>query len=220
MSPGAPAWRIETFAELDSTQRALVRVAEHLPEGACYLARRQFAGHGRAARGWESAEGGLYASFLLKPESLMPELPWALWWASLAALETLTGLRLTLKAPNDLLVDGRKLAGMLIDSRILQARPLYYVCGIGVNLNQLSFAAELEGRAISLRQLTGRHWRPEAVLKALLARFGEVYSLLGQGGFASALLAALGQRQVQIGYNGREFTLFEEYWHGSEQRLV
>lgn len=194
-------------------------MAGQLPEGSCYLARRQLAGHGREARGWESAEGGLYASFLLKPERLLPELPWALWWASLEALEALSGLSLTLKAPNDLLVEGRKLAGMLIDSRILQSRPLYYVCGIGVNLNQQRFGPDLEGHAVSLCQLTGRRWEPEAVLRALLLRFGEVYALLRQGGFAPALLAALGQRQVQIGYNGREFTLFEEYWHGSEQRL-
>ncbi|MEZ0370023.1 MAG: biotin--[acetyl-CoA-carboxylase] ligase [Candidatus Sericytochromatia bacterium] len=207
------AWQIQAFEQLDSTQSWLCRQAEQLPSGTCILASCQSAGLGREARSWESAPGGLYASFLLKPERILAELPWALCWAVLEALEQTSGLELTLKAPNDLLVDGRKLAGMLIDSRILQARPLYYVCGLGINLNQRDFGPELAQRAVSLYQLSGRESDPAQVIEQVLGRFGAIYALLGSGRFAAEMLAALGRRRVQIGYNGREFTSFEEYWH-------
>ena len=210
------AWQIQTFEQLASTQSWLCRQAEQLPAGTCILASCQSAGVGREARSWESAPGGLYASFLLKPERILPELPWALWWAVLAALEAASGLELTLKAPNDLLFEGRKLAGMLIDSRILQTRPLYYVCGLGINLNQRDFGAELAQRAVSLYQLSRREWNPELLLEQVLSRFGEAYELLQDGRLAVQIRAALGRRPVQIGYNGREFTTFEEYWHGRE----
>lgn len=209
-------WQIQVVEQLDSTQRWLCDQAGSLPAGSCCLARRQTAGLGREGRSWQSESGGLYASFLLKPESLLPELPWALWWAVLEAIESAAGLELTLKAPNDLLVQGRKLAGMLIDSRILGARPVYYVCGLGVNLNQTAFTGELGQKAVSLLQLTGQDWQPESLLTRILTCFATKYALLLTPGFAPAILAGLGRRQVQIGYNGREFTSFEEYWHGTK----
>lgn len=208
------------FGELDSTQRALVAQATELPAGSCFVAERQTAGHGREARSWASAPGGLYASFLLKPPGLLPELPWALNWAVLEALEHQTGLELTLKAPNDVLGQGRKLAGMLIDSRILGLRPEYYVCGLGINLNQRRFDAALADRAVSLFQLTGREWEPESVLAGVLKVFAEKYAWLGLAEFERRLLGCLGRRRVQLGYNGQEFTSFEEYWHGAKSGYV
>lgn len=213
-------WQIQIFDQLESTQTWLLQQAEQLSAGSCVLARSQSAGLGRQDRSWQSEQGGLYSSFLLKPKTLLPALPWALWWAALDAIEDASGLSLTLKAPNDLLVQGRKLAGMLIDSRIFGQQPLYYVCGLGINLNQTEFTGELSQRAISLTQLTGDSWQPEKMLEKILSHFVVKYNLLTTAGFEAAILAALKRRQVQIGYNGREFMTFEEYWHGSEQGCV
>ncbi len=204
-------WLLRRFEEIDSTQTWLLEQAEHLPEGTCVVAGRQFAGVGRQQRSWQSESGGLYVSFLLKPERLLPELPWALAWALLDGLEAQTGLEIELKAPNDLILNNRKLAGMLIDSRLVDMRPLYYVCGFGVNLNQTSFS---QNPGISLLQITGQHWQPEQVLQGLLKRFAEIYALLLKGDFAAGILAALSGRQVRIGYNVPDTILFEEYWHG------
>lgn len=209
-----PDWRILSFDRLDSTQHWLCERAGELPAGTAVLARAQHAGVGRQARSWHSPPGGLYASFLLKPPQVLPALPWALCWALLQALETACGCQLTIKAPNDLLADGRKLAGMLIDSRLQGLRPEYYVCGFGVNLAHVDFPPELA--AVSLAGLGAAVPEPEALLQAVLASFEQPYALLLEGGFEAAILAALGGRRVQIGYNGQASISFEEYWHGGD----
>lgn len=211
-------WRILRFEQLDSTQRWLCRQAQAEQEGLCVVAGTQTEGVGRQQRNWHSELGGLYLSFLLKPKRLLPELPWALSWAVWSALEACSGLELTLKAPNDLLLQGRKLAGTLIDSRILGRIPLYYVCGLGVNLNQTEFPPSLRAAdgagATSLRQVTGKCVDSERFVTALLGQFAGCYEKLCGDGFEHSLLLALGGRRVQIGYNGQAFISFEEYWHG------
>lgn len=206
-------WQCFWFDALDSTQIWLSERAQDLPSRCCVTALRQTAGLGRQQRRWASEAGGLYASLLLKPDRLLPELPWALWWALLEALERETGLTIELKAPNDLLLQGRKLAGQLIDSKLLGTYPQYYLCGFGINLNQTVFSAELAESAISLYQATGRTWPLETMLETVLACFDARLSLLGTDRFGPALLEALGKRSVRISYNGPESISLEEYWH-------
>lgn len=207
-------WQLACFEQLESTQSYLCAQALSLPEGQCIIAHQQTAGQGRQARSWDSAPGGLYCSFLLKPSVLLPDLPFALWWAILKTLEEQSHLKLRLKAPNDILYGSGKLAGMLIDAKIQQNRPLYYVCGVGINLNQQTFASELAESAVSLRQATGQCWEPEEILNHFLEQFALIYQLLLAGDFEARILAALSGRPVQMGYNSPDSILFEEYWYG------
>lgn len=207
-------WELHQLETVDSTQRWIAERVNELPAGFCLRAERQTAGVGREQRAWSSDSGGLYLSFLLKPEVLLPLLPWGLWWSLLEAVETLCGVTLTLKAPNDLLFSGRKLAGMLIDARICASRPEYYICGVGLNVNQTVFAPELADQAISLRQATGQFWAQDRVQKAILTRFQRHYPLIVAQTLQQPLLDALAGRSVQIGYNRpHSFLPFEEYWY-------
>jgi len=206
-------WQNHWFAQLPSTQTWLREQARELPDGTCVVAQTQTQGQGREQRNWESAVGGLYFSFLIKPATLLPDLPWVLWWAVLATLETETQQVFQLKAPNDILSGGAKIAGLLIDSRITGSEPDYYLCGVGINLNQTGFSPELAVRATSLRQISGRTWSRADFLAAFQAQFQSLLTLAASAVFSAHLLQALGERQVQISYNGAESMALKEYWH-------
>jgi BirA family biotin operon repressor/biotin-[acetyl-CoA-carboxylase] ligase len=134
-------WRLRCFASLPSTSDHCVALAAAgEPDGLAVLALRQTAGRGSRGRGWESPSGNLYLSVLLRPEGLATEVGrWAL-LASVAVAEALVPLvpepvALRLKWPNDVMLDQRKLAGILLDSAATpEGRLDWLVIGIGVNL--------------------------------------------------------------------------------------
>ena len=137
-----------------------------------HVAEGQTAGRGRLGRAWHSAAGeGLYASVVLRPAA-----PWsaaaltmALGLATLDAVRALGVERARLKWPNDVVVDGAKLAGVLAETRDLDPRRPAYVAGIGVNVSQRRFAAELVAeRAVTSLILCGVACRIEDVLDVLL----------------------------------------------------
>ena len=126
-----PAWRLEIHDELGSTSD-LILARTHEPPGLAVLARRQTKGRGSHGRTWAAPEGNLNLSLLLRPTR---QAPWALLLA-VAVHEALAKYLpdptiLTLKWPNDLLLNGRKLAGILLESG-----PGWLVIGIGVNLRE------------------------------------------------------------------------------------
>lgn len=207
-------WQVIRFKTLDSTQSWLKSHYQELGEGACVLAERQSAGQGREGRQWHSDTGGLYFSFLLKPQRFQPDLPWLIWAACLSVVENLISAECTLKAPNDILYQGHKLAGSLIDAAIQGHRPNYYICGLGLNLNQACFPGDLS--AISLRQILGQELDRDRVLQAYLNAFADYYGCSEQEQ-QQKLRATLGKRQIQIGYNKPEYVDFEEYWNANRR---
>ena len=135
-----PARRIHHYAAVDSTMRAAVG----LEPGSVVLADRQTAGHGRHGRWWHSEAGsGIYCSIVLQP---MPVLTLALGLATADAITRATGLTCDLRWPNDVLLAGKKVAGILVQNAI---------AGIGINVNHTSFPPELASEATSLRLHTG-----------------------------------------------------------------
>lgn len=126
---------LEIVDEIGSTSEALkVRVA-HPEQEAALLARRQSGGHGRLGRPWQSIDGNLHLSVLLRPQSLR----WPGHWSILAAVALADTVRsylptrtLRLKWPNDLMLDGGKLAGILLEAGV--AAGPWLVIGFGVNL--------------------------------------------------------------------------------------
>lgn len=205
-------WQIQRFSLLDSSQTYLLEHWASLPEGTCIVAERQQKGYGREGRAWESAPGGLYFSLLLKPQQILPELPWCLWLSVFQALESF-GLSLQLKAPNDILYRGDKCAGILIDSAIQGSAPLYYVLGVGVNVVQPCFPAGLQ--ATSLHLMGRQDLTSEEVLQSILKHFHLHYQHILRGSEElQSLVYSLERRSVQIGYNEPTFITLKEYWHG------
>jgi BirA family biotin operon repressor/biotin-[acetyl-CoA-carboxylase] ligase len=186
-APPAP-WRLRVFEVLPSTSelcRTLAEAGE--PEGLAVLARRQ--SHGRATRGraWESPPGNLSLSVLLRPrERVRHAGQWAL-LAGLALAETLAPYlpapgEMTLKWPNDVLLGGRKLAGILVDSATDAEGALrYIVIGIGANL---AVAPDLPDRATSCLAEVAEPPAAEAFAAALLDRIGHWRRVRLREGFA------------------------------------
>jgi BirA family biotin operon repressor/biotin-[acetyl-CoA-carboxylase] ligase len=136
----AIATRIRSYETLGSTNTEALALARAGEAGPLWItAARQTAGRGRRGRNWVSEPGNLYASLLLSglahPERA-PELSFVASLAlhdAIAALAPQLGSRLTLKWPNDVLLDGAKLAGILLEAERMPGRPLAVVIGIGVN---------------------------------------------------------------------------------------
>lgn len=166
---------VQVFAEVDSTNDVVARAGRlGADEGLVVFAEGQRAGRGRHGRRWDSAPGlGLWFSVLLRPPPRAPG-PLALLAAVAVAgaVEETVGRPAGVKWPNDVLLDGRKVAGVLIE-----AKDGFAVVGIGVNANQRAedFPAELRGRAGSLAMAHGETVDRTALAGRLLGRLDEFY---------------------------------------------
>ena len=171
---GTPfARRIYHFFKIDSTNSVAMRLGESgEPHGTIVLAEEQTAGRGRAGRTWTSEKSaGIYCSILLRPPIPPAHAPLLTLVAGLAArdaaaedLDTLPDIRW----PNDLLVGGRKVCGILTEMHAEPDRIHYAVIGIGMNVNQTKMPEELSDIATSLRIETGKiHSRLELLIRLL-----------------------------------------------------
>jgi BirA family biotin operon repressor/biotin-[acetyl-CoA-carboxylase] ligase len=158
-----PERNILYFDSLDSTMRA---AAENGP-GAVVIANRQLAGVGRHGHTWHSAPGeGIYCSLVLPPT---PLLTLALGVATVEAIAQSTGIQCDLRWPNDLMLDNRKVAGIIV--QLVNGNA---IAGIGINVNHTGFPPELAKEAISLRLHAGREISREAILISLLPAIDSV----------------------------------------------
>ena len=176
--------QIHHFYKIGSTNTAaMAAAAEGAPEGSVFLAEEQTAGRGRGAHSWESARSaGIYCSVVLRP-GLPPSevlvLALAAGLAVRAAIEQVdTRVSIDLKWPNDVLIAGKKVCGILTEMNAEATRVRYIVAGIGINVNQASFSKELEGDATSLRLATGSEWSRVELAAALLKSLDREYRLL------------------------------------------
>jgi len=131
-------------------------------EGLAIIADRQTAGRGRLGRPWASPAGvGLYTSILLRPTLPANQAPLLTLVAALSvseAIESIAGISPRLKWPNDLLIDGKKVAGILTETASMDGRLSYVVVGIGINVRHdaQDLSVDLRATATSLRLATGR----------------------------------------------------------------
>ncbi len=167
------AGHLRWFPQIDSTNlHAMQQGRNGAPHGSVYGADEQTAGRGRGDHAWHSAVGqGLYVSVLVRPRISADQLVWLPLLAGLALhraiLET-TALVADLRWPNDMLLHGRKCAGILVEAQTDAARGVFAVIGIGVNLHHRQFPAEMATPATSLDLETGRVVENETLLVALL----------------------------------------------------
>jgi len=165
-----------------STMEEAARLARNgSPSGTTVVADEQTAGRGRHGRVWHSEpESGLYVSVVLLPamrvESL-PVLALALGLATAQAIKRTAGLACDLRWPNDVLIDERKVAGILVELADGAA-----IAGIGINVNHPSFPEGLRDEAASLRLASGRVQSREALLLALLKSVDSFSKMFFEGG--------------------------------------
>lgn len=189
MSGKGGAGRI-TLPEIDSTNAEGFRRAAGLPGPTWILAGIQTAGRGRRARPWSSPAGNFHGSLVLKPTEPPETVALRSFAAALAlrdAFVQLTGLpqSFALKWPNDVLCNGGKIAGILLESQGLNTPDATLCIGVGVNLIAAPDASQVEAGAVfpvSLLQETGLRLTPGAFLDALApayARWEETFTTLG-----------------------------------------
>jgi len=181
------------FRSCPSTNDAAREVGHRgAPEGALAVAEGQTRGRGRLGRGWVSPAGkGIYLSLLLRPR-IRPEEAFQLTLlAAVAVARAVTGegVAAKIKWPNDVLVEGRKVAGILTEIEAEADRIYQAVVGIGVNVNTTAslFPRSLRATATSLRMNTGHKHSRVQVLQRLLEAFEELYEGLKAGRFEEVL---------------------------------
>ena len=173
---------IIVLEQTGSTNDAILEVATaDSNEGLVLFAESQTAGRGQHGNRWESAAGkGLWFSILLRPRIDLASSPQLTAWAAEAisgAIENEFSFTPTIKLPNDVQIDGRKVAGVLVEMRAQKNGPHLAIAGIGVNVNQSreDFPKELQSRAISLAMALGEQVDRQKFAIALLRKLDRTY---------------------------------------------
>ena len=182
-------------------------------EGSVFLAEQQTAGRGRGAHQWHSMRSsGIYCSVLLRPavppsDALILSLIAGLAVYS-AVQEIDSRVMLDLKWPNDVLIEGKKVCGILTEMNAEVTRVRYVVVGIGINVNQSSFPADLQTIATSLRLVTGTEWSRVELCTALLKSLDREYrGLMENPGSAASILHRFQERSSSV--RGRQVEVEE-----------
>ncbi|RKF15017.1 biotin--[acetyl-CoA-carboxylase] ligase [Roseovarius spongiae] len=192
------------LAQVDSTNAEAARRAPDLARPTWIMAQRQTRGRGRRGRAWSDPEGNLAATLVLRPEGPPARVALRSFVAALAlgdALGVVTGGRggVTLKWPNDVLLNGRKLAGILLESAGAGGRLSHLAIGFGVNLSHAPDQVEPGAVApVSLRGETGIAIDPESFLTVLASCYAAREAQFAAGGFAPIRAAWLA-RAARLG---------------------
>jgi BirA family biotin operon repressor/biotin-[acetyl-CoA-carboxylase] ligase len=182
---------ITIFKQVDSTQNKLHEIAEEndSQEGTLVIAEQQETGRGRMGRPWHSPPGkGIWMSFLLKPQvplQQVSQLTLLIAVAVARAIRQLTSLEVGIKWPNDLLVNGKKICGILLESSAEDERLKYVIAGIGIsaNIKKEDFPEELRSKATSLFIESGKEIHREQLICQVLQEIEGLYDLYQEQGF-------------------------------------
>ncbi len=177
--------RVIYYPRLTSTMEvAKWEARQGAAEGTVIVADEQTAGKGRLKRIWLSPKGNIALSVILYPD--VAYLPYLIMVASLAmvhSIETVTGLKSQVKWPNDVLIKGRKVCGILIESDVKGNVVDYTIIGIGVNVKlRLSHFPDIQSTATSLSDELGREVSRLDMIRQLLVEIERLYLTLRTGG--------------------------------------
>jgi BirA family transcriptional regulator, biotin operon repressor / biotin---[acetyl-CoA-carboxylase] ligase len=182
LASGVIGREIIVLEQTGSTSDAILQIANaNSKEGLVVFAEHQTAGRGQRGNRWESAAGkGLWFSILLRPKIDLASSPQLTAWAAEAvsgAIQNEFSLTPTIKPPNDVQIDGRKIAGVLVEMRAQEKAAHLAIAGIGVNVNQSreDFPKELQSRAISLAMALGKQIDRQSFAVALLRKLDRTY---------------------------------------------
>lgn len=182
------AGSIKHFASVGSTNALALEAAQADARTGVWVADEQTAGRGRGGHGWHSVAGdGLYVSVLVTPPLTIGQALWislATGIAAQASIRETTGLNTDIRWPNDLLIDGRKCGGILVETSVSPAGVTsdamlrYAVIGVGINLNHSGFPDDIARIATSLKLAAGREIAREPLLASLLRHLDQELQLL------------------------------------------
>lgn len=186
--------KIFFYETIDSTNTAAAALAgEGEEEGAVVVADGQSKGRGRLGRSWLSPPGvNIYMSILLKPEMVAKDATLITIMAAVGctiALRKVTGLDITIKWPNDLMVSEKKLGGILTETRVVRKRMEYAITGIGVNVNMDADALPdiVKEAATSIKMETGKFFSRTEVIKEVLNEIDDWYNILRKKRYSELL---------------------------------
>jgi BirA family biotin operon repressor/biotin-[acetyl-CoA-carboxylase] ligase len=195
--------RLLFFQEVVSTMDEASRLAESgTVEGTVVVAENQTAGRGRQGRNWVSRQGNIYLSVVFRPTpELLPMLSILAGVAVVRAIRKTSGLDPRIKWPNDIMIDGKKVSGILVESVIEGQTPSYAVLGIGINVDlDTKSVQEIDGTATAISAAAGHSVSREAILGQLLQDIDSLYLQAVQGAPVlpewKSLLDTLGQRVI------------------------
>jgi BirA family biotin operon repressor/biotin-[acetyl-CoA-carboxylase] ligase len=182
LASGVIGREIIVLEQTGSTNDAILQIANaNSKEGLVVFAEHQTTGRGQRGNRWESAAGkGLWFSILLRPKIDLASSPKLTAWVAGAvsgAIQNEFSLTPTIKPPNDVQIDGRKIAGVLVEMRAQEKAAHLAIAGIGVNVNQSreDFPKELQSRAISLAMALGKQIDRQSFAVALLRKLDRTY---------------------------------------------
>jgi len=196
---------------MESTNNEAKRLAQKgVPNGTLVIAERQHGGRGRMGRSWNSPMGGIWLSAILRPDLSPTDAPKLTILAAVAVAEAIiqsTGICANIKWPNDILVDGKKVCGILTEMSAEMDLINYVIIGIGINVNNDNFPDELKDKSASLKQIKGEEVNRVNVLASLLERLEGYYIKAEKEGFEEiferwrALCVNLGKQVKIVGKN-------------------
>ena len=164
------------FKEIESTNEYAKKIAPQEEEGTIIVADVQKRGYGRKFRNWKSPKGGIWMSLILKPKTTPEHIPKIVFLGAVAVVETLErfGVKARIKWPNDVLVNEKKICGILVEGNFSEKEVYYIVLGIGINVNN-SLPQELVSTSTSLREVLGEEIPIIEVFKILVERLEHWY---------------------------------------------
>lgn len=180
---------IDYFPTIDSTQKpAKENASKGAPEGYLVIAENQHRGRGRQGRNWQSGQGNIAMSMILRPSippSEAPHIPLLAGVATVKAIRDLTDLQPWLKWPNDIMIQDKKLAGILIELSAEMDRINYLILGLGLNVNNdlTSFTPELRAQTTSISLELGKSCSRKSLVRDILEELEDYYHLYLEKGF-------------------------------------
>ncbi|MEM7320473.1 MAG: biotin--[acetyl-CoA-carboxylase] ligase [Pseudomonadota bacterium] len=191
MADWPSGYGLRVLQTVDSTLNEAVRIAPTLTGPEWIMAHHQTVARGRRGRAWRNPTGNLAATLVMRPDTPADQAALRSFVAALALYDACVAVSgradgLSLKWPNDVLLNGGKLAGILLESAGHGRGVAYLAIGIGVNLNQAPAASEVEEgavRPVSLLSETGAQVDPETFLTELAAGFAHYEGQLQKYGF-------------------------------------
>jgi len=169
--------KILFFEEVDSTNNKAKQIALEEKEGTVVISEMQTSGRGRRGREWHSPKGGIYVSFILKPNMSPEKAPQITLVSSLALVEALNSmfqkLNAKIKWPNDVLISGKKISGILTELSSDMEKINYIVVGVGVNIS--TGINNLPENATSLKLEMNQDISVKLFLKSFLEHYDSIY---------------------------------------------
>jgi BirA family biotin operon repressor/biotin-[acetyl-CoA-carboxylase] ligase len=194
-------WSLNELLEVDSTQNVLRDLAvSGASEGTVVVARRQTSGRGRHGRSWVSPEGGLYMSLLLRPppSAQLRTLTLAASLAVVRGIRSATGLDVLIGWPNDIIIGGKKLAGVIAESTYIGQRLSFVTIGIGVNCNSTVSSEVASSPVTSLAEEVGKGIDLVQLRRTILDAFADIHDEWLKGvdviGAARSSVGTIGRR--------------------------